>query len=90
MADNLIINTVIPLLFAHATYHNAAHQKAHLLSWLLELPAEQNRITREWQTMGITIHSALDSQAMTELSNHYCAKKRCLVCAVGNKILNAG
>ncbi len=89
MAENLVINTVIPLLFAHSAYHHAAQKKSNLLSWLLELPAEQNNITRQWRSMGIPIRSALDSQAVTELNNAYCINKRCLECAVGNKLLKA-
>lgn len=88
MAGNIIIYTVIPLLFANACYRNNDKGKHRALSWLLELHAEQNKITRQWQQMGVPVRSALESQAMIELSNNYCATKNCLECAVGNQLLN--
>ena len=42
------------------------------------------RITR----MGIENKRAFDSQALLELKRHYCDKKRCLECAIGNKLLS--
>jgi hypothetical protein len=37
--------------------------------------------------MGIKAKNAYDTQALLELKNNYCAKKRCLHCAIGIKIL---
>lgn len=54
---------------------------------MYEMTAEQNQITRQWQRLGIAQHSAVDSQALIELTNHYCIHRRCLDCAVGNRIL---
>ena len=64
--------------------------KEKCIQWLHQLPAEQNRITRQWQVDGIGNKSALDSQALIELTNHYCINRRCLDCAIGNKILKNG
>lgn len=87
MAENILINTVIPLLFAYGLNSKEEVYKERCIQWLYRLPAEQNRITLQWQKWGIIHHSALDSQALTELTNQYCVNKRCLECAVGNKIL---
>ena len=87
MAENIMINTVIPLLFSYGLYTNEETFKEKAVQWLYELPAEQNQITREWKQSGISLRSALDSQALIELTNHYCINKRCLDCAIGNKIL---
>lgn len=88
MAENIVINTAIPLLFANAHYQGVETEKANIFYWLYHLRAEQNHITRSWQRSGITVRSAMDSQAVIELSNNYCMAKRCLECAVGNRILN--
>ena len=89
MAENILINTVIPLLFAYGSYTKEELYKEKAIQWLYELPAEQNQLTRQWQQSGITHHCALDSQALIELTNHYCTHKRCLDCAVGNRILKS-
>lgn len=90
MADNILINTVIPVLFAYGLYSKEQSYKDKAIEWLYQLPPEQNQLTKRWQDAGITHRSALDSQALIELTNHYCMSKRCLDCAVGNKILNNG
>lgn len=87
MADNLMINTVIPILFAYGLYTGENNYKDRAIQWLLELPAEQNRICSSWEAMGIQNQHALDSQALLELTNHYCHEKRCLDCMVGNRIM---
>lgn len=86
MAENILINTIIPLLFAYGLYTSEEHYKEKAIQWLYELPAEQNQVTRQWKRTGISNHSSLDSQALLELTNHYCQNKRCLECAVGNGI----
>jgi hypothetical protein len=87
MAENILINTVIPVLFAYGSYCKEDVYKEKAIQWLYELPKEQNRLTRQWQQLGIGHRSALDSQALIELTNQYCVNKRCLDCAVGNKVL---
>jgi hypothetical protein len=87
MAENILINTVIPVLFAYGSYSKEEQYKEKAIQWLYEQPPEQNQITKQWQRSGIAHRSALDSQALIELTNHYCMHKRCLDCAVGNRIL---
>jgi hypothetical protein len=90
MAENIMVNTVIPVLFAYGLYTKDESYRERAIQWLYGLAAEQNRITRGWQQSGITHSSALDSQALIELTNHYCINRRCLECAVGNRILKNG
>ena len=87
MAENILINTVVPMLFAYGLYNSDETTKNKAIQWLYQLPAEHNRITRNWQRYGIANYAALDSQALIELTNHYCTQKHCLDCAVGSKIL---
>ncbi len=87
MIDNIIINTVVPLLFAYGNYHKEQPYKDKALQWLDDTAAESNAITRGYQQIGIENKTAYDSQALIELKNEYCAKKRCLDCGVGNYIL---
>jgi hypothetical protein len=87
MTDNIIINTVVPVLFAYATHINDEQFKIKAIKWLEEVSPEKNTITKHWQSFGVTNENALESQALIELKNNYCDKKRCLDCAVGNTIL---
>ncbi len=87
MIDNIIINTVAPLLFACGLYHKEQALKDKALQWLTETAAEKNNITKEWQQLQIASKDAYHSQALIELKTQYCDKKRCLDCAVGNALL---
>ncbi len=87
MRDNIITNTVAPVLFAYGNYHNELKYKDKALQCLEEVSGEKNQITNGFKQLGIDNKSARDSQAMIELKNEYCTKKRCLECAVGNVLL---
>jgi Protein of unknown function (DUF2851) len=87
MIDNIIINTIIPVLFAYGLYSKEEEHKDKAIRWLQELAPEQNNITKSWKTKTISNDNALDSQALIQLTNCYCKEKLCLKCAVGNKIV---
>ncbi len=87
--DNLLINTVIPVLFAYGLHMQDEAIKDKAIKWLMDIKKETNHIIKEWRNVGIASVSAFDSQALIELTNNYCTKKRCLECAVGNKIFKA-
>jgi hypothetical protein len=89
MTDNIIINTIGPMLFAYGHYHNEEKYKQKALQWLEETSAENNSITKGFRQLNIDNKNAFDSQALIELKNEYCDKKRCLDCSVGNSILKA-
>ncbi len=90
MIDNIIINSIIVVLFAYGEYQKQPEFKTKALNWLQELAEEKNAITRQWVTAQVENRSAFDSQALIELTNNYCYHQRCLECAVGNKILSSG
>ena len=87
MIENLVINTVTPMLFAYGKYHEENLFKQKALNWLEEISPEINFITKGFVKWGIENKTAFDSQALIELKNEYCNKKRCLDCTVGNSIL---
>ncbi len=89
MIDNIIINTVCPVVFAYGHFHNEAKYKDKAIRWLEETVHETNSITKGFQKLGLQNKNARDSQAWIELKNEYCSKKRCLDCAVGNALLKA-
>jgi hypothetical protein len=87
MIDNILINTVCTVLFAYGHFHKEQKYKDKALCWLEEITAESNSITKGFQQFGLESKNAHDSQALIELRNEYCSKKRCLDCAIGNALL---
>lgn len=87
MTNNVMINTIIPMLFAYGGYHNEERYRQKALRWLAEISSENNSITKGFQKLGIENKNAFDSQALLELKKEYCDKKRCLDCSVGNALL---
>lgn len=79
----IIINTVIPVLYAHATAHGDAETAERLEDLLSRMPAENNHILRLWQECGLDVASAADGQALIHLKNEYCDRCDCLRCAFG-------
>ncbi len=75
----LIINTVIPYLFARGKHEQA-------VQLLQQLPAENNTIIRQWRTLGQTVQNAADTQALIHLYLTYCTPHRCLNCDVAWEI----
>ncbi|MDB5206962.1 MAG: hypothetical protein JWR72_2037 [Flavisolibacter sp.] len=85
--NNLIINTVVPVLFAYGLHHNEEKYKEKAIRWLESLSAESNLITKEFLNLGVKMETAFDSQALIELKNEYCSPRKCLDCSVGNYLL---
>jgi hypothetical protein len=87
MINNIIINTIVPAVFAYGKFHNNEELKTRSFNWLSELAAENNAITNKFLSLEIVSATAFDSQALIQLKNEYCNQFRCLDCAVGNWIL---
>lgn len=85
--NNILINTVIPLLAFYSEKTDNQELMTRCVNFLEALPAEENHITEMWEGLGLTIKTAFDSQASIELYNNYCTQKRCLQCNVGIEIL---
>jgi len=90
MIDNIIINTICPVLFAYGNYHDENKYKDKALKWMEQTTAESNSITKGFVKLNIENKNAYDSQALIELKNEYCNKKRCLECGAGNYLLKNG
>ena len=88
LTDVLLINAVVPLLFSYGRYKDDEDICQRALDLLTEIPAENNSITRMWDTLNIKAQTANDSQALLQLYNQYCLNKHCLSCQIGHKILS--
>ena len=83
----LIINTVVPLLFAYGRHISDETICQRAVRLLEELPAENNYILRQWQDCGLRVASAADSQALIQLKRQYCDRIDCLRCRFGYEYL---
>lgn len=81
--DLLIINTVATFLYAYGIHKGNETLCARAGSFLEELKAENNYITRMWEQCGMKASNAADSQALIQLKKEYCDKKKCLYCRIG-------
>lgn len=87
-AMNLIlINTVIPLLYAYGMHKGSDMWCERATNFLESLKAEDNYIVRMWANVGIEINCAADSQALIQLKKEYCDKRDCLRCRFGYEYL---
>jgi hypothetical protein len=88
MKENLVINTIAPLVFAYGLYNRKEEYQQKAISWLEKTSAESNAIITGFHALGIKACNAFDSQALIELKQEYCDQKRCLECGVGVKWLS--
>lgn len=83
----LLINTVIPILFAYGRYRGEEKYCDRAFQFLEDLRPENNHIVRMWQECGLVVENAGDSQALIQLKKEYCDKKECLRCRFGYEYL---
>jgi hypothetical protein len=88
--DIVLINAVIPVLFSYGLYRSDHNIMERAISLLDEISNEDNLIIREWDKAGIEPASAFDTQALLQLRNEYCRRRRCLECRIGAKLVSRG
>ena len=88
--DIILINSVIPILFTYGRSRGSEGYSERALSFLDQINSEENLITREWSATGIISETALESQALLQLRDCYCRKRRCLECRIGFRFLSRG
>lgn len=86
--DLLLINWIVPFMYWYGqqTEDESIINKAFELLHLL--PAEKNGILVKWNEFGKSANNAADSQALLEIFNEFCTKKKCLSCSIGYCLLN--
>ncbi len=83
----LIINTVVPFLYAYGRHKADEQTTDRALHFLEELKAEDNHVIRMWKNAGLSVATAADSQALIQLQKEYCEKRKCLYCRFGYEYL---
>ncbi|NJN35061.1 MAG: DUF2851 family protein [Saprospiraceae bacterium] len=85
--NTIMINAIVPVLFFYGKYKKEEDFVARALRFLHETEGDKNSLVEQWSNLGVSTHSAYQTQALLELKNEYCVKKRCLSCAIGSAIL---
>lgn len=87
--QNIIINTIVPLLVAYGKIHDEQGYVDRAVGFLHHIPAENNKIVRQWVLLNYKVKSAFDSQALLELYTNFCMKRKCLECGVGTWLVKS-
>lgn len=87
--QNMIVNSITPLLTAYGKIHDEQEYVDLAVRLLQNIPAENNKIIRQWGDLEQKVSTAFDSQALIELYNHFCMKRRCLECNVGSYLVKS-
>ena len=86
----ILINTVVPMLFAYGRYKGDIRFEDRAFEFLEGLKPEDNNIVRLWKRNGIDAVNAGDTQALIQLHTKYCNNKDCLRCRIGYEYLSSG
>ncbi len=85
--ENIIINSIVPMMVAYGKSRDDQRFVDRALQLLQETASEENNIVRSWSELGLMSNNAFDSQALIELHNSFCARRRCLDCNIGFALL---
>jgi Protein of unknown function (DUF2851) len=88
--DIFLINAVIPIIFTYGRFHDNVDVCEKALTLLDNIDPETNSVTRDWKSVDIVGESAFYTQALLQLTDEYCRKRRCLECRIGCKIISSG
>ncbi len=87
MAQHILINALVPCMFALAHRESKPELRQQALAILEQLKAERNSKTKAFESVGFKPSNAMESQALIELKTNYCDHKKCLSCNIGASIL---
>lgn len=80
--DLVIINTIIPLQFAHSLYLGKDNSEA-IIQLIKQVRPEKNTIIEKFKHFKVHVNDAYDSQSLLQLKNEFCNKNKCLQCHIG-------
>lgn len=83
----LVINGLAPFLFFYGQEKGQPSKCDGVLEFLEQFDSEKNAYTDRWKEVGFPAENALQTQALLQLKQFYCDKKRCLECRIGSCLL---
>ena len=88
--DIILINSVIPAIYSYGKARDMVCYTEKAARFLESIKAENNTVIKDWIKAGVKPDSALISQALLQLREHYCRKRKCLECRIGFKLISSG
>jgi hypothetical protein len=85
--NRILINGVLPVLFSFAMTQKKNDLKEKVLGFYHDLHAEQNSVTRIFESSGFELKTAGQTQGLLHLYKNYCLPKKCLQCRLGQNLL---
>lgn len=85
--DVMIINAVVPIVFAYGRRLNDESYMDRAFDFLEKIKPESNSIIKQFALYGVRSKNAYDTQALIQLKREYCEKRKCLYCRVGYRLL---
>ena len=78
--DILGINLIAQINFAYGNYIQSDQLIDNAIALLENIPCEDNRYTRHWNSESVVAQNAFEGQAVLQLSTEYCERNRCQQC----------
>lgn len=85
-SELLGINFVSQMIYAYGCYTHSEGLITSATQMLKEIPAEDNRYIKIWNSYGKVAVTAYDSQALIQLSREYCHRQYCHRCPLKQHI----
>lgn len=86
--DVMIINAIVPIVFAYGRRINDESYVDRALNFLDLIKPESNSIIKQFALYGVKSRNAYDTQALIQLKREYCEKRKCLYCRIGYRLLS--
>ena len=86
--DVMIINAIVPIVFAYGRRINDESYVDRALNFLDLIKPESNSIIKQFALYGVRSRNAYDTQALIQLKREYCEKRKCLYCRIGYRLLS--
>ncbi len=83
----LLINAVVPMLFAYGVRGKRPEYCRRATRLLETIPPERNHIVTAFTRVGVQVRNAGDTQSLIQLKREYCEKRKCLYCRIGFRLL---
>jgi len=86
LRQSLLLNCLLPFYYFYSKRTGSANYE-FIENIFLNLPAEDNTITRTMSGSGFALRNAKDAQTLIGLYKSYCSHKKCLRCGIGHALL---
>jgi len=85
--DIIVINVVVPFLFAYSRHMGLEHLTERSMNLLESMNSESNAVVKGFEKIGLMSSDAGRSQSFLELKSQYCDQKKCLNCSIGVQLI---